>query len=428
MVTKGEIVKIEVPSDLKINYQNLRGQGNDMSILINATDGRNLIVYGHNEEMASTDAFLALPKFQTTSGIYEYYAMSVGDSDQFAGPLVGFVVIVINEDNTDVRVTPTQNVVTFFGINTFITAGDTKRRRRAKMGEVFTFVASMGDLTGTRVVADKPITFLTGHECAFVPLENIACDTLLEQIPPTEIWGYTFVLTPLAIREASGFKFVASNDRTAVEISCNDQNGNNVHQEKFTLNAGEFNFKIYPKTYWCYVNSNLHLLVATISLGYTFDEPITESNLADPFLLMIPPASLLKQSYTLIFTQSDAIGSFVDAVNFVPFINFFIFANDLGNESLQLSYGGRTLDSSRIQFHAINNSDGNTVAYGATYQPPVNPSDPASVFTVHSENTIGVIVYAFARETSYGYPGGMSLHVHPLVESGMYVCTFIMQI
>ena len=38
MVTKGEIVKIEVPSDLKINYQNLRGQGNDMSILINATD------------------------------------------------------------------------------------------------------------------------------------------------------------------------------------------------------------------------------------------------------------------------------------------------------------------------------------------------------------------------------------------------------
>ena len=132
MATKGEIVKIEVPDDLKINHANLVGQGNDMSILINSTDGRNLIVYGHNEEVSSNDTFLALPKFETKNGTYEYYAMSVGDSDRFEGKLVGFVVIVINEDNTDVRVTPTQNVVTFFGTNTLINAGDTKRRRRAK--------------------------------------------------------------------------------------------------------------------------------------------------------------------------------------------------------------------------------------------------------------------------------------------------------
>ena len=410
MATKGEIVKIEVPADLKINEQNLLAQGNDMSILIQSTDGRNLIVYGHNEEIASTDAFLALPKFETKTGTYEYYAMSVGDSDQFAGPLVGFVVIVINEDNTDVRVTPTQNVVTFFGINTLITAGDTKRRRRANMGEVFTFAAASGDLTGTRVTADKPITFLTGHQCGFIPTENTACDILLEQIPPTETWGFQFVLTPLTTREGSGFKFLASQDGTSVKISCNDADGDNVISESLSLNAGGSDFKIYPKTYWCFVESNRPILVVTISLGYTFDEPITESNLADPFMLMIPPLGQLSNDYTLVFTQSDAVGSFEDAVNFVPQINFIVPVADFDRGELILNNGAA--DTSSINFIAIHDSSGEIVAYGAQFVPNVDPTAPTSPFSAQFSGratTLGVLVYAWYRENTYAYPGGMRL-------------------
>ena len=405
MATKGEIVKIEVPAELKINHAILIGQGNDMSILIKSTDGRNLIVYGHNEETSSTDAFLALPKFETKTGTYEYYAMSVGDSDQFAGTLVGFVVIVINEDNTDVRVTPTQNVVTFFGTNTLINAGDTKRRRRANMGEVFTFAAASGDLTGTRVTADKPITFLTGHECGFIPTENTACDILLEQIPPTETWGFQFVLTPLTTRESSGFKFLASQDGTSVKISCNDADGDNVISESLSLNAGGSDFKIYPKTYWCFVESNRPILVVTISLGYTFDEPITESNLADPFMLMIPPLGQLSNDYTLVFTQSDAVGSFEDAVNFVPQINFIVPAADFDRGELILNNGEVDID-----FTAIHDSSGEVAAYGAQFKPDVDPTAPTSPFSARFSGrgtTLGVLVYAWYRENTYGYPGGM---------------------
>ena len=406
--TKGEIVKIEVPADLKINEQNLLAQGNDMSILIQSTDGRNLIVYGHNEETSSTDAFLALPKFETKTGTYEYYAMSVGDSDQFEGKLVGFVVIVINEDNTDVRVTPTENVVTFFGTNTVINAGDTKRRRRAKIGEVFTFAADSRDLTGTRVTADKPITFLTGHECGFIPTENTACDILLEQIPPTETWGFQFVLTPLTTRESSEFKFLASQDGTSVKISCNDADGDNVISESLSLNAGGSDFKIYPKTYWCFVEANRPILVVTISLGYTFDEPITESNLADPFMLMIPPLGQLSNDYTLVFSQSDAIGSFEDAVNFVPQINFIVPAADFDRGELILNNGAE--DTSSINFIAIYDSSGEVAAYGTQFVPNVDPTAPTSPFSARFSGrgtTLGVLVYAWYRENTYGYPGGM---------------------
>ena len=408
MATKGEITKIEVPADLKINHANLLGQGNDMSILINSTDGRNLIVYGHNEETSSTDAFLALPKFETKTGTYEYYAMSVGDSDQFAGTLVGFVVIVINEDNTDVRVTPTQKVVTFFGTNTLINAGDTKRRRRAKIGEVFTFAAATGDLTGTRVTANKPITFLTGHECGFVPAENTACDILLEQIPPTETWGFQVVLTPLTTREGSGFKFLASQDGTSVKISCNDADGDNVISESLSLNAGGSDFRIYPKTYWCFVESNRPILVVTISLGYTFDTTITASNLADPFMLMIPPLGQLSNDYTLVFSQSDAIGSFNDAVNFVPQINFIVPAADFDRGELILNKGAA--DTSSINFIAIHGSSGEVAAYGAQFDPDIDPTAPTSPFSARFSGrgtTLGVLVYAWYRENTYGYPGGM---------------------
>ena len=412
MATKGEIVKIEVPDDLKINHANLVGQRNDMSILINSTDGRNLIVCGHNEEASSTDAFLALPKFETKTGTYEYYAMSVGDSDQFAGTLVGFVVIVINEDNTDVRVTPTQNVATFFGINTAINAGETKRRKKAKIGEVFTFAAASGDLTGTRVAADKPITFLTGHQCGFVPTENKGCDILLEQIPPTETWGFQFVVTPLETREGSGFKLVASQNETYVQVSCNNIMNNSVISKMFTLDVGKSYFGIYPKSYWCFVESNHPLLVAIISLGYTYDHSITESDQADPFLLMVPPLEQLNNNYTLVFTQNNNISSDSEAVNFVPYINFIIAAEYYNNGNLELTYNGTTLNSSGIEFFQVKNSKGNIVAYGASYKPPIDPTTEYGVFTAlftGEGSTLGVLVYAFARNTAYGYPGGMKL-------------------
>ena len=203
---------------------------------------------------------------------------------------------------------------------------------------------------------------------------------------------------------------MASQDGTSVKISCNDVDGDNVISESLSRNAGGSDFKIYPKTYWCFVESNRPILVVTISLGYTYDAPITESNLADPFMLMIPPLGQLSNDYTLVFSQSDAVGSFDDAVNFVPQINFIVPAADFDRGELILNNGAE--DTSSINFIAIHDSSGEVAAYGATFVPNVDPTASTSPFSARFSGratTLGVLVYAWYRENTYGYPGGMRL-------------------
>lgn len=52
------------------------------------------------------------------------------------------------------------------------------------------------DLTGTRIVGDKPVAVLGGHTCAQVPLGVDFCDLVTEQQQPVTSWGTTFVFTP----------------------------------------------------------------------------------------------------------------------------------------------------------------------------------------------------------------------------------------
>jgi uncharacterized delta-60 repeat protein len=52
------------------------------------------------------------------------------------------------------------------------------------------------DLTGTRIVGDKPIAVLGGHTCAQVPAGLEFCDLATEQQQPVDGWGTRFVFTP----------------------------------------------------------------------------------------------------------------------------------------------------------------------------------------------------------------------------------------
>ena len=51
------------------------------------------------------------------------------------------------------------------------------------------YISSLDDLTGSRVVSNKPIAFISGHECGTLPNNVLFCDQLVEQIPPTSTWG-----------------------------------------------------------------------------------------------------------------------------------------------------------------------------------------------------------------------------------------------
>eukprot|EP00058_Branchiostoma_floridae_P014878 XP_002600366.1 hypothetical protein BRAFLDRAFT_66599 [Branchiostoma floridae] len=73
---------------------------------------------------------------------------------------------------------------------------------------------------GTRITSNKPVTLMSGVQCANVPAGIGACDHLVEQIPPLDTWGKRFVTVPLAVRTGGDiFRIVAARNGTTVNVT-----------------------------------------------------------------------------------------------------------------------------------------------------------------------------------------------------------------
>jgi IgGFc binding protein len=75
------------------------------------------------------------------------------------------------------------------------------------------------DLTGTHIVADKPIQVIGGHNCSFVPYDRWACDHMEEQLLPLEAWGQSIIAVstePLVATEPNFFRIVSGSDHNTI--------------------------------------------------------------------------------------------------------------------------------------------------------------------------------------------------------------------
>ena len=405
VAVKGVVTKVTINERYVIKASNIQNMGNDLAILIKAYPCyRNLIVYGFVEGRYTTDAFLALPKLgfghRNTNG-YEYYAVSVPDHDidrLDRYTFYGYLVIVASEGNTSIMVSPSVETFTFYNTNFSILPGETFRKV-IQQGDVITFRAPVGDLTGSAVVSDKPITVLSGHECAFIPSNKDACDMLVEQIPPTASWGFKFVLTPLGDRLASGFKFIAHKNSTFLTLVCSYRNASANNITHILLNAAQHDFRIIPSKFWCYVTANVSILVLQFGLGsqYYDDEK------GDPFMMIVPSFSQLDNNYTLMVHQKLSVNDKA----FVPTINVYIPENDFNLGSLRLNEMYQNLS-----FFPIKDSQGAVVARGAHIDPSLyshNLNQPFFVSLTGRNTKFGITYYASRRESSYGLPGGLNL-------------------
>jgi hypothetical protein len=53
------------------------------------------------------------------------------------------------------------------------------------------------DLSGSRIIADRPVAVFGGHVCAYVPTGAEACDHLESQLAPIQSWGRSYVSAPM---------------------------------------------------------------------------------------------------------------------------------------------------------------------------------------------------------------------------------------
>lgn len=225
------------------------------------------------------------------------------------------------------------------------------------------------DLSGSFVTSDKPVAVYGGHGCANVPPGFVACDHLVEQLPPTPAWGTQFVTAPLATRlNGDTFRFLAGSNGTTVTV-----NGANVA----TLNRGQFHEMIIdgPAT----VNASAPILVAQYSNGTSYDGVTS-----DPFMMLIPTFEQFLGSYTITTPASGF------AVNFASVV------------APAAAVGSVLFDGAPI-------APGSFTAIGSSGFSYAHVSLSLGSHTFSAPQAFGVFTYGFDSADSYGYPGGLSL-------------------
>ncbi|MFT3927542.1 MAG: IgGFc-binding protein [Myxococcales bacterium] len=61
-------------------------------------------------------------------------------------------------------------------------------------GETVCDPGALYDLTGSHIEADGPLQLIGGHDCTYVPFNQIACDHLEETVFPLETWGQQVIV------------------------------------------------------------------------------------------------------------------------------------------------------------------------------------------------------------------------------------------
>jgi RHS repeat-associated protein len=320
-------------------------------------------VYGLNQRAFSTDGFLALP---VTSLGMDHLVLSYGNlnfnpSSEFGivAPQNGTVVTITPSVTTGARVAGVPYSITMNQGQTYLLQN--------------TVATAASDLSGSRIVANKPIGVFAGHATATIPSDTVCCaDHLVEQMPPTTTWGKRFATIPLATRNKGDFfRIVAAENGTALYL-----NG----QLSATLNSGQWIERLIKVP--TEIITTKPVMVVQYATSIFFDPPT--SNKADPFSMIIPPYSQFLNHYTI---STPTTGFTINFINVV---------------APTAALGSITLDGSPIPAASF-------TPIGISGFSGAQLTIAAGTHNLDGPSGFGVFVYGYAQDEGYGYPGGLNM-------------------
>lgn len=174
-----------------------------------------LVIIHSQNSIDSVASYVVYCNGEIENNNYVYFALST----DYAGVETVInrksnILLVANSLNTTVNITPSQTVLLPENsqVNSrmiFVEMGSTYQ---ITLHQFQTFlISSLSDLTGTRIVSNKPLTVISGHQCAQFPTAEPFCEPIYMHVPPTASWGQAFLLAPFAGRTSSvNFKLVTS--------------------------------------------------------------------------------------------------------------------------------------------------------------------------------------------------------------------------
>ena len=406
--TKGKVETVVLPNSnsLRVATNEIFRQ-RDAAVHIKAAPGKDIVVFGLNEDSASTDGLLALPVYRTPTDTYVYYTVCAPTPDDpVLLHVLSYFVIVTTEPDTTVTISPSATITySFYCLPRLARPGGKMTCTFPNEGYLAAWTARE-DLTGTKIVSNKPITVLSGHQCANMPHDMPTCDHMVEHIPPVDNWGFRFVLAPLLDRSADGYRLLASSDNALITMTCNNEQGVRKSSETIMLDEGEFVQKIIPVDQgFCCIEADTPIIVMHYSLGHTYDNNIQ----SDPFAIMVPPLGQYSNNYTLVFVDSVQIDTRGMPLSFQPYLTLVVPAQYYQPEKILVD--NRTIDSlpGTLRTGSVSDKNGNVKAYVIRYKSQIGLGSH-TVRHTNPKATMATDVYGFERENTYGFLGGLELN------------------
>ena len=265
-VPAGTVQNVKIPAEAQVKSDQVLER-----LAVHITSDKPVSVYGLNRRFQTTDTYLALPTEVLGT---DYRAMCYTVSDG----LMPQIAIVATDNNTEVEITPAANLV--------LHRKGVPFKVQLKKGDVYQFASlfepnSNCDLTGTLIKSNKKIAVFSGHQCAYVTPNIIACNHLVEQMPPLPSWGRHFYLGRFDTRSNYTFRVLANENQTRVFLDA---------KLIRTLGAGEFWDSTLKRD--IQITANKPILVAQYSQGFKNGDSI-----GDPMMLLVSPTQQFLQQY-----------------------------------------------------------------------------------------------------------------------------------
>lgn len=377
-----------------------------------------ITVYGVTRYQYSSDAFLALPVSALgTEYIVASYADVANNTEQY---LPSQTAIVAAFDNTKVR-------FTLGGTLTTQTVGGLQPGKSKDIvlnkGDVF-HVSSLGegaDLSGSKIVADKPVGVVSGNFCAYVPVGTPSCDHLVEMEIPTHTWGKEYVVTKFFGRTKNSFvKIMAKEPNT--QIYRNGEKIGVIQQAGGISGVGFLEMRVAdgPADNFI-ISADKPISVTQFNIGQADDNVPS-----DPFQMVLTPTDHYVNE--MVFTtpgMSDGSGF---ATNYVNIAFELDSTNTLPDD---FAFGMTSAMTGEVKwetivarfgsfFHAVPSSVGDK-RYGIKVLKL--PQD--GVYSLRCSSKFSAYSYGFSSFDSYGYPAGASLRDISQVDARPPIPTYV---
>ena len=248
------------------------------------------------------------------------------------------------------------------------------------------------DLSGTSIQSSAPVAVFSGHVCNFVPFNYWACDHLEEQMIPSEAWGKEFIVTRTEPQspdtpEPNVIKVISREDNNSITFYPQT-----VH-EQVNLNAGQY--VEFHATEDFQVVASEPAMVGQFTVGQNYYTTDLDYH-GDPAFALVVPFEQYRSSYT--FLVPDTIT--------YNYVNIIAEVGEAGGGD-----PGIVMDGSQISFNSA-------MPIGNTHYGVVRidlSQSPTNYHTVTGDVPFGIMVYGFAKYTSYFYPGGLDLeYINPV--------------